>query len=56
MTAFEGFTQFYDIFEERLKQNATYNWLILYIDEYPSWLLSFPAKEQKEIMSKWPGF
>ena len=48
----EGFTQFYDIFEERLKQNATYNWLILYIDEYPSWLLSFPAKEQKEIMSK----
>ena len=48
----EGFTQFYNIFEERLSHNDTYNWLILYIDEYPSWLLSFSSKEQKEIMSK----
>jgi len=48
----DGFLEFYDIFENRLKQNKEYDWLVLYIDEYPSWLLSFPSKEQKEIMSK----
>lgn len=48
----DGFLEFYDIFESRLKKNAEYSWLVLYIDEYPSWLLSFPSKEQKEIMSK----
>lgn len=47
-----GFMEFYGIFENRLCQNASYNWLMLYIDEYPSWLLSFPSKDQKDIMSK----
>ncbi len=48
----EGFEEFYNCFEERLSHNGTYNWLILYINEYPSWLLSMPSKEQKDIMSK----
>ena len=48
----EGFLEFYNIFETRLSHNAAYSWLILYIDEYPSWLLSLPSKEQKELMSK----
>lgn len=47
-----GFMEFYGKFEKRLCQNASYNWLMLYIDEYPSWLLSFPSKDQKDIMSK----
>lgn len=48
----DGFLEFYDIFELRLSRNDQYDWLILYIDEYPSWLLSFPSKEMKEILSK----
>lgn len=48
----DGFLEFYDIFETRLSHNATYPWLILYIDEYPSWLLSLPSKVQKEFMLK----
>lgn len=48
----DGFLEFYDIFETRLSCNATYPWLILYIDEYPSWLLSLPSKVQKEFMLK----
>lgn len=48
----DGFMEFYNIFEERLKYPDSYDWLILYIDEYPSWLLSMPSKEQKDIMSR----
>lgn len=47
-----GFLEFYSIFEERLRTNRKFSWLVLYIDEYPSWLLSLPSKEQKDIMSK----
>ena len=46
-----GFHEFYKLFEDRLAHNDTFSWLVLYIDEYPSWLLSMPSKEQKEIMS-----
>lgn len=48
----DGFLKFYDVFENRLKENQKYNWLVLYIDELPSWQLSLPSKEQKDIMSK----
>ena len=47
-----GFLEFFDIFEERLKSNQTYPYMLLYIDEYPSWILSFSSKEQKEILAK----
>lgn len=48
----DGFMEFYDMFDSRLLHNDTYNWLMLYIDEYPSWILSLPSKVQKEVMSK----
>lgn len=47
----DGFREFYELFEYRLAHNEKYSWLLLYIDEYPSWLMSLPSKEQKEIMS-----
>lgn len=48
----KGFFEFYSIFEHRLKNNMEYNWLVLYVDELPSWQLSLTSKEQKEVMSK----
>ena len=47
-----GFLEFYSIFEERLRTNENFSWLILYIDEYPSWIGSMGSKEQKDIMGK----
>lgn len=47
-----GFLEFFEIFEQRLKSSQEYNFLLLYIDEYPSWILSFSSKEQKEILAK----
>lgn len=51
----DGFLEFYNVFEKRLETNDDYNSLtplVLYIDEYPSWVISFASKEQKEILSK----
>lgn len=47
----DGFKMFYEQFNYRLAHNQKYPWSVLYIDEYPSWTLSMPSKEQKEIMS-----
>ena len=38
----DGFLEFYSIFEDRLRRNDEFPWLVLYIDEYPSWIGSMP--------------
>lgn len=48
----DGFLEFYSIFEDRLRRNDEFPWLVLYIDEYPSWIGSMASKEQKDIMGK----
>lgn len=48
----DGFLKVYDLFESRLEHNKEYSYLVLYIDEYPSWILSLSSKEQKDIQGK----
>ena len=52
----DGFLKVYDLFESRLEHNKEYSYLVLYIDEYPSWILVFQANNRKTFKERWQEF